>query len=364
MKEILFVIGSLQSGGAERVASVLTDHWVENGFNVTLVTGTEIFTDFYTVNNKVDRKSLSFDYTSKNLILKCFEQLKRVIKVEKLLWRNNFDVVITSATDISLRFALHFLFRKGKLFICEHNNYDAPKSKLKIFMRNYIFRRATKLFVLTERDRLRYIANGFAEDKLEVMLNPLGVINHMGTNTRNTRSFSYRLLAVARHTEQKSLDRMLEIFALLDERFTLSLAGDGPLKASLERYAAELGINKRVIFLGNVSDIAKLYATHEVLLMTSIYEGLPMVISEANSFGLPVVSFDCPTGPAEMIVDGENGFLVKEDDYSEFVDKVMFIFSSPSVLEKMRHYSIASAKKYSIDEISKKWFSFFNRENN
>lgn len=359
MKEILFVIGSLQSGGAERVASVLTNHWVESGLNVTLVTGTEISTDFYTVNSKVNRKSLSFNYKSKGLIWKCLEQFKRVIKVEKLLRRNRFDVVVTSATDISLRFALHFLFRKGKLFICEHNNYDAPKSKLKIFMRNYIFRCATKLFVLTERDRLRYIENGFAEDKLEVMLNPLGVTNHMSSNSQSTDSFSYSLLAVARHTEQKSLGRMLEIFSLLDKRFTLTLAGDGPLRAYLERYAVELGINKRVMFLGNVSDIAKLYATHEVLLMTSIYEGLPMVISEANSFGLPVVSFDCPTGPAEMIVDGENGFLVKDGDYSEFVDKVMFIFSDPSVLEKMRRYSIASAKKYGIEQISNKWFSFF-----
>jgi len=124
-----------------------------------------------------------------------------------------------------------------------------------------------------------------------------------------------RILTVGSLKEQKNHPLLLRAFAAMgrpDER--LMLLGQGTNEATLRALAADLGIADRVIFAGFHADPSPLYATADLFVLSSDYEGLPTVLIEALSFGLPVVSTDCPSGPAEILQGGRFGRLVPVGD--------------------------------------------------
>ncbi|WP_105175019.1 glycosyltransferase family 4 protein [Pseudoalteromonas sp. T1lg122] len=354
MKSVLFVIGSLQSGGAERVAARLCSYWSNSGYEITLATGVSKDSDFYDLDRKVERKSLGFNYNVSGLINKLSEQFTRFFKIESMLKSGNYDVVILSATDISIRFMLNLLISSKKVIICEHNNYYAVKSKFKKFARNILFKRADFLFLLTERDKETYLNKGFNADKLHVMKNPLG----LPLPTYMEKEPTKKLLAVGRLTKQKSFSRLLRIVSTLDDSFNLTIVGDGEEKEELVSLCDELDLNNKVTFLGNQKDMDKVYRNHDVLLMTSIYEGLPMVIGEANAYGLPVIAFDCPTGPRELIEHNFNGYLIDDGDSEGFSRSIECLFKTPELYKTMSENAHFHAKKQSIEEVAESWKLF------
>jgi len=354
MKKILFVIGSLQSGGAERVAARLCSYWSNSGYEITLATGVSKDSDFYDLDRKVERKSLGFNYNVSGLINKLSEQFTRFFKIESMLKSGNYDVVILSATDISIRFMLNLLISSKKVIICEHNNYYAVKSKFKKFARNILFKRADFLFLLTERDKETYLNKGFNADKLHVMKNPLG----LPLPTYMEKEPTKKLLTVGRLTKQKSFSRLLRIIATLDDSFNLTIVGDGEEKEELLSLSDGLGLKDKVNFLGNQKDMETVYRNHDVLLMTSIYEGLPMVIGEANAYGLPVIAYDCPTGPRELIQHNFNGYLIEDGDSEGFSRSIEHLFKNPELYKAVSKNAHSHAKKQSIEEVAASWKLF------
>lgn len=98
----------------------------------------------------------------------------------------------------------------------------------------------------------------------------------------------------------------------------LLIIGDGPERDALRRQIEDAGLERQVSLLPATANVADYYRQASLYLMTSRYEGLPMVLIEAMSFGLPLVAYDCKTGPAELIDDGVNGYLVPDDDAAAF----------------------------------------------
>ncbi|MFT5759534.1 MAG: GalNAc-alpha-(1-_4)-GalNAc-alpha-(1-_3)-diNAcBac-PP-undecaprenol alpha-1,4-N-acetyl-D-galactosaminyltransferase [Alteromonadaceae bacterium] len=351
MQKILFVIGSMQSGGAERVASRLCSHWAELQNEVTLLTGSSVDSDFYKVDQRVNRKSLEFNYNNNNMLDKIFEQFERFFKIQYALKRDDYNTIVLSATDISIRFMLNLFFSRKKVIICEHNNYYAINSTFKRLARIVFFRRANYLFLLTELDRKAYLTRGFLHSKLVVMPNPLGIPQPEFID----RQPSKKLLAVGRLTKQKSFDRLLKIFELLDDTYTLTIVGNGEDESKLKKLSNELDISDRVFFAGIQKNIDYFYRSHDILLMTSIYEGLPMVIGEANAYSLPVIAYNCPTGPKEMIQDGLSGFLINDDDFKGFVEKINYIFSNLDIYKYMSNRAYIASKGTTIEQVAESW---------
>ena len=109
-----------------------------------------------------------------------------------------------------------------------------------------------------------------------------------------------------------------------------------------------------------VADIFERYLESSFLLLTSLYEPFGLVMPEAMSCGLPVVAFDCPSGPAQIITDGVDGFLIKERNIEEFADKVCSLIESSDLRHAMGKAAIQSSQKYSTDQIMAQWMSLFN----
>jgi len=163
------------------------------------------------------------------------------------------------------------------------------------------------------------------------------------------------ILFVGRLAKEKGLDSLLSAFAQCLAQMPhlqLCIVGNGPLEAQVYKRAQALGIGHAVKFEGFVEDIAQYYRRSRLVALTSLYEGFPNVLIEALTFGVPVVAFDCPSGPREIIMDGVNGFLVPLRDEALFAEKL-----KEALRMKWDRKTIKNtAKKYTVETISRQYY--------
>ena len=124
------------------------------------------------------------------------------------------------------------------------------------------------------------------------------------------------IIGAGRLTRQKGLDKLLHAFKLVcDQReIRLLILGRGELEGDLRRIANELGVSDRVQFLGFQTNHLQYISRADLFVLSSVWEAMPMVIAETMAVGTPIVSFDCPSGPKEMLDGGDCGFLVPDQD--------------------------------------------------
>ena len=351
---ILILSGSLNSGGAERVSIKLCEGFVKYNISDTyLCTGTKIDSDFYHTSN-LKRVSLDFDYLNRGLC----EQVKRIVKIRNVIKEKKIDVVLLISTDMAMRGIFSLFDMRVKTIACEHNNYYAVHSKFKRAFRNFLYLFCDKLVLLTKRDVANY--PWYLKKKTIVMRNPLGLENPHSLISKKQPTRIKKLLAVGRLMHQKGYDRMLQIMSSLGDDYKLTIVGVGPLSSSLNELCCKMSLRDRVKFAGEVENVHDFYHEHDVLIMTSYYEGLPMVIGEANAFGLPVVCFNCPTGPQELIKHGYNGFLVRDGDCDAFVVHLNKLFTSNGKYEEMSYNAVESSKSMNLENISRQWLNIIN----
>lgn len=146
-----------------------------------------------------------------------------------------------------------------------------------------------------------------------------GVVSTEQPDMRKTIVFIGRL------DPQKQLEHLLEAFAIVKEKHSeaiLQLVGDGVLRQKLKEKVRELSLTDSVIFEGVRKDIEHIYEQADIVALSSLYEGMPNCLIEAIAVGIPVVSYDCPIGPAEIVEDGVNGFLVENGNIQMLADKL------------------------------------------
>ena len=173
-----------------------------------------------------------------------------------------------------------------------------------------------------------------------------------------------RVIAVGRLDYQKGFDRLIDAWALVQkgDRFAdwrLDIFGQGEWKDMLDRKIQKLGIEKSARLDAPVKNIAAEYAASSMLVMSSHYEGFPMVMVEAMSLGLPVVTFDYKCGPKDIIDDGRNGLLVKEGDIKGLADAMMSLMASPATLSRMSKEARKVTEKYSEEKVMGMWVDLY-----
>ncbi len=126
------------------------------------------------------------------------------------------------------------------------------------------------------------------------------------------------------------------------------------IKKMLQDYIEENSL-QRVLLKGSTSNVQEVYRQSDFFVMSSKYEGLPMVLVEAQSFGLPIVSYDCPFGPSDVIQNHKNGLLVENQNIEALADAILKLASSPDMLAQFSQNSLINAKKYQPEQILKVW---------
>ena len=206
-------------------------------------------------------------------------------------------------------------------------------------------RRFDRFVVLTEEDKGYWGSPGNAV----VIPNPLPFKVARPASLDNKR-----IAAIGRLCYQKGFDRLIDAWRIVSPQapgWTLSIFGDGENHKALEKQAEGLPVN----FEGNVSDPERIYRDTSIVALTSRYEGLPMVLLEAQAYGIPAVSFDCKCGPSDVIADGVNGILVREGDVEAFAEALLKLIRDKETLVAMGKAAFEGAGKWSPEKIMDKW---------
>ena len=189
--------------------------------------------------------------------------------------------------------------------------------------------------------------------KLSVIYNPINVELQNFSNTINFKSVNKEdyLLCVGKLEKQKAFHYAIEGFYRINKIYPtlkLKIIGSGSLEYSLKNLANHLGIYKKIDFEGSHQNLIPYYIGAKATILTSLYEGFPNVLLESIAIGVPVIAFDCQSGPNEIIIDGVNGFLVKYKDVNDLSEKIILS------LKKKWDYEMISktAHKFNIESIA------------
>ena len=168
------------------------------------------------------------------------------------------------------------------------------------------------------------------------------------------------MIFVGRYTEQKGIPDLFRIWETVYHKhpdWHLHLYGEGELRNRLVEEALSSHANIHVHEPDHL--IFERYLENSIFVLTSLYEPFGLVMPEAMSCGLPVVAFDCPSGPADIITDGVDGFLIRFRDVQVFADRICQLIESPELLRQMGQAAIESSKRFSADQIMTQWKSLF-----
>lgn len=160
---------------------------------------------------------------------------------------------------------------------------------------------------------------GFDAEKVTVINNALQPIYEDEALSNNETNKEDYIMYAGRLEKQKGIEMLLQAFSMLNNpKISLKIIGSGSLRENLMRQSKDLGIEDRVVFIEHTSEIMKYYKKARIVAMTSYFEGFPNVLVEAIACGTPVVSYDLPSGPKEIIIEGINGFLVEYLNVEKF----------------------------------------------
>ena len=211
-----------------------------------------------------------------------------------------------------------------------------------------------QLAILNDSER------GFYQNKkIEVIPNPASISMERADLT------SKKILAAGRISLVKNFSELIEIFARISTVFPdweLHFFGEdyGGTQAELEQKIKDFGLESQIKFMGVSSDLKNIMQEYSIYAMTSETECFPMVLLEALSVGMPVISYDCPTGPKHILTNNEDSFVVPYKNLDNFVDKLKELMQNENLRQKMAIKGRENVYRFSIDKVMKQWTGLFS----
>lgn len=285
-------------------------------------------------------------------------------RLTELLMREKADIVVSlfpsessfipdikdgSKKVLELHFNRYFRTQYGRTGIIGAIDRMREKSDLKLV------KKFDRFVVLSEEDRGYWGA----------LPNMVTIPNASMFDTDKIADTSvHRIIAVGRLDHQKGFDRLLESWRKVREEqdladWRLDIFGQGEWKESLQKYMDDNGLSESAHLMGTTDDIASEFAASSFIVMSSRYEGLPMVLIEAMTCGLPAVSFACKCGPRDIIEDGRNGLLVTDGDTEALAGAMVKMMRDADLRKSMGEEARKVKEKYDEQAIMKRWISLF-----
>ena len=171
-----------------------------------------------------------------------------------------------------------------------------------------------------------------------------------------------RVIAVGRLDYQKSFDRLIEAWRIVHDKapeWRLDIFGQGEWKERLQQQIADCGLEGCCAINAPTADIVSEYAASSLLVMSSHYEGFPMVLIEGMACGLPAVSFDYKCGPRDIIRDGVDGFIARDGDVSDLAGKMLLVIGDEQMRRSMGQAAREVVRRFSPDSVMEKWLSVY-----
>ena len=354
---IAFVIYSLAAGGAERVASTLINYWVSAGEHVTLVTLDSVENDFYQIDARVKRIALDLTSESKNWREFFSNNLRRIQTLRALFRGSEFDVVVSFIDKTNVLVLLATLGLGVPVIVSEHiDPREYSVGRVTAGLRRMLYPSAGAVVVLTAGIS-QWARRIVGKEAIYVIPNPISE-QFLGSHGSNGTSVQNTIVAIGRMEPQKGFDRLLAAFAKCAERhpeWTLRIVGEGSERPSLQKLAIKFGLKSRIRLDTVTKEPEKVLRNSDLFVLSSRYEGFPMVLLEAMACGLPVISFDCPSGPREMIRDGIDGVLVPPDDVEALAKAMDSLMGDQQKRRRLAAHAVEVTERFGLPRVMAMW---------
>lgn len=356
--KIDLIIGSLTGGGAERVVALLANEFANRGHIVRLFTFTPV-KDAFKLDPRIER--IKYD---KNFYFFNFTSVKCLFF---LLWyyrkKSNRPDIISSHMTLMGYASIPISKLYGiKVITTEHLNHRNGSEFLgSRILWKLLYPLADAITVLTKYD-LDFFKK--INKNTYVVHNP----SSFSTDTESDSNVRDKVILTVGNLDrfdQKGYDNLMEIAKKVlpsNPIWNLKIVGGGDIGMEmLKSKAKEYGLCNQIIFTGFRTDVNEIMQRSEVYLLPSRYEGLPMVLIEAMSQKMVCVSYDCISGPSEIIDHNINGILVRDQDKEDMVNQLNLVLKDDTLRQRLRNNIDGSLHKFSIQEVADEWEILFKK---
>ena len=376
-RKIVYCIPSLHfPSGMERVLTLKANYFADVlGYKIYIIlTDNKDKEPYYKLSPKIKLINLDINFDTKRNVpiyrkisLYFIKQYKYKEELKKVLFEIRPDITIST-----LRREINFLnsIKDGSKKIGEihfsRTHYRNMESNGK---ENVLKRLISKLWMhqlVRELKKLSMFVTLSSEDNdrwgeiknRTYIYNPLSFFPNK-TSDCNTK----QVIAVGRYTYQKGFDMLIESWKYVKEKhpdWVLKIYGGGERKSYIElrdRY----GLEENVFLEPSTDNIIDKYCESSIFVLSSRFEGFGMVITEAMACGLPAVSFTCPSGPKDIIKDGEDGLWVENGNIKEMAEKISFLIENEGLRKEMGRKARINVERFKIENIAKQWEDLFNK---
>lgn len=341
-----------RSGGTENVSTIIANELVKlTEYKVSFVSlFEERNAPFFTIDDRVERFTLYPEavHGIQHYFSTC-SRLKQVVSERRI------DVLVDIDGILDM-YSLPLKRATGvKVISWEHFNFlQNPGVPYRKLTRKWAARSADAIVTLTETDKALYERNLRLKCPVVAIANPMWVPEEPVSYDAD----SHLILSSGRLTYQKGFDLLVDVAGEVlpnHPDWTWMILGEGEDRPALEQKIHDAHLDGRLILKGRVDDVDSYYRQSAMFVMTSRFEGLPMVLLEAKAHRLPLVSFNCLTGPAEIIEDGVNGTLVPPENVSAMATAVNELIDNKVQRFEYSTMSGSNANRYDKNHILHQW---------
>jgi glycosyltransferase involved in cell wall biosynthesis len=355
---IAFVIPSLGPGGAERVASLLSNDWARLGHEITLINFGEPTAElFFPLDQGVAVRSLAAD-VSRGWAGRLSNNFARIFRLRALLKELCPDVVVAFMTEANVVALCSTRGLKVPVVISERNQPDRPGlGQIHKLARRLTYPFAAGLVLQTKG--IAAWAKARFNIPIHVMPNPVLL---KPDSTTSVRGSPHLLVSLGRLSHQKGYDLLLKSFAALAAKYPdwqLIIYGDGPERARLERLQTESGYTEQISLPGLTRDSLGVLRQASLFVLPSRFEGYPNSLLEALGCELPIIATNCPGGTAEILANGVHGMLVPPDDITAMTAALDAMMSSSELRKAYAARARRAVAGLDIAIEGKRWLDLF-----
>ena len=352
MKKICFFSGDItRNGGTERVSAMIANALAKQGFyEILFLSLTEqAKKPFFPLEKNIRHYALGKKWINPGPgYLKVIPLLRRFLKQKAVDIIIDIDIVL----DILSIPAAKGL--KTKIISWEHFNYGFEMESLyRRYILKYSVKRTDYVVTLTDGDRKSYGNYLKRAKNISAIYNPMQETDGILAEEKEPW-----LITVGRLIPRKGIDYLAKIAVPILKKYPgwkWLIVGDGEEYPFLQSVIKQNHLEKQLILTGRADDVNNYLKKAQIYVMTSRCEGLPMCLLEAKAFCLPIVSFDIPTGPNEIIEHGRNGYLIPPFDCKEMAEKLMLLIEDMPLREKFATHAQDNIAKFQMKHIIKNW---------
>jgi glycosyltransferase involved in cell wall biosynthesis len=366
-RRLTLAVPSLALGGAERVVAKMANHWAERGDAVTVVTLSGNAGDTYALDPRVKRIALNAMQESRGPAQAVVHNVHRI----RLLRRAIADSAPETVISFTDRMNVLTLLACRPLGVDTVISERIDPSRYEIgrawsWLRRRVYPSARALVVQTVRVR-RQMVDLMRGRPIYVIPNAVEARPaNAATPPGAAKPASMRwIVAMGRLAPQKGFDLLIDAFSRVSARhpqWSLKILGEGPERPALERLIDANRLAGRVVLAGWEPDPNAALQQADVFVLSSRFEGFPNALLEAMACGLPAVSFDCQSGPAEIVRNEIDGILVPPEDVASLADAIERVLADEALRQRLAAEAVRVVERFSVERYFALWDAVLRRE--